>query len=470
MNTFYKKILDFLDRENCDIRGRRVLLSLSAGKDSMVLLHFFLFIRDEFSCDTGIFHLNHKLRGKDSDLDEVFLESLAERNRVPIFTEEYDFRNGHNRGGSLEDRARNVRYELLAKTMAREGYELAATGHSRDDNAETILQRIFTGTGIYGLTGIPFRKGNVIRPLLSMSGSEIYGFLKKNSIPWREDLTNRESIYLRNFIRNEILPSVEERMPMVRNALGSLGETAGEHHELTLRLLQQVYGDIISREGDVSILYTDKISRDEPALKYVLADELRSRFGRYVDRKILDEICRKYRTNRANLALYESRGLTLKKTVHENRIAILFSPPVVRREKKKWVYTIDCSDMSIGDSISRAIEEADMILRCEMTDYGEYTGHGAAPDTCFISLDSGEELLVRNRRRGDVMVLERGRKKIKDLFIEKKLDNDIKERIPLIVVNSRIAAIIFPQGFRVSRDFHVSDSTKKVLAINKMPP
>ncbi len=470
MDRTEKKILEYMEWQDLPGKGENLLLSLSAGKDSMTLLHFFLNTRERNKWEPAVFHLNHRLRGEESDRDEEFLRSIADRYGIKMYTVQYDFSSVPGAGGSLEERARQVRYEYLNRIMAEHGFTRVATGHSGDDQVETLLYRIFTGTGPYGLTGIPADRGPFIRPLLCLSSNEIYQYLERNSIPWREDRSNRDTSFKRNVIRNEILPLVEKNFPMARGAILSLRETADEEHHLLLRFIRATYGEIVFYDRDSTIIHTEDIYADESALKFLLAVELRSRHGVYVDRDMLQEIYRNYSRNRTHLVLYENNSLTVKKTLLGNRPAVLITPRRMSHAIKDWEYLVDCSGMRAGDETIVDVKEASLKFFLRLVDYTWFMENRDDPEFCFISMDWGEVITIRNRRPGDIISLDRGTRKIKNVFIEKKLDNDIKDTIPLFVVNSRIAAIVFPQGYRVSKDFYVTDIAKKVLAIYKMPP
>ena len=198
--------------------GMKILLSCSAGKDSMALLAVLYALKERFRCDLGIFHLNHLMRGAESDRDEDFLKSVSDNMGLPFYVERYDFSEHKTRRGSFEEQARNVRYGLIEQYLKNCGYDRCAMAHNNDDAVETVLMRICTGTAIHGLQGIPAKRGHIIRPLLHASASDIYSFLKEESISWREDSSNSDDVYTRNFIRNTVIPRLETRFPALRSS------------------------------------------------------------------------------------------------------------------------------------------------------------------------------------------------------------------------------------------------------------
>lgn len=225
-----------------------VLLAVSGGADSVALLRVFVdFFHEKFygakntSPQKTLFavaHVNHGLRGEESDQDALFVRKLAEKFDLPYFErtiriEEWDA----DRSGSFEAAARSLRYDFLLKTAQQIGLRHIATAHTQNDQIETVLHRIIRGTGIAGLAGIPrVRKINeavsLIRPFLSVSRSEIEAYLTQLGQSFRIDSTNVSSRFTRNRIRRELLPLLKEQYnPSVENALANLAQIAAEAQE-----------------------------------------------------------------------------------------------------------------------------------------------------------------------------------------------------------------------------------------------
>jgi tRNA(Ile)-lysidine synthase len=222
--------------------GRGVVAAVSGGADSVALLHALIAARDQASPFPLILaHLNHQLRGAESDADEAFVADLYHRLAaagVPAFT----LRPGRINvaaqaradGANLEGTARRLRYRWLAEVAREAGARWVATGHTADDQAETVLHRLLRGTGLQGLRGIAARRElepgvSVVRPLLQTMRTEIIAYLAQLNQPFREDSTNRDPTYTRNRIRLELLPYLAERYnPAVATALARLAEQADE--------------------------------------------------------------------------------------------------------------------------------------------------------------------------------------------------------------------------------------------------
>ncbi|PKM78927.1 MAG: tRNA lysidine(34) synthetase TilS, partial [Firmicutes bacterium HGW-Firmicutes-13] len=173
MHDIIKKVINFVEGEHLLASGDRVLLSCSAGKDSMAMLHLMAGLRDILDVELGIFHLNHLMRGEASDFDEKFLEERARFYKIPFMPERFDFKKRRDPGYSFEEQARKIRYALAQQTADRYHYTKIATAHSKNDNAETLMMRILSGTGIHGLQGIHASRDMIIRPLLTISSEDI---------------------------------------------------------------------------------------------------------------------------------------------------------------------------------------------------------------------------------------------------------------------------------------------------------
>lgn len=193
--------------------GSGVLCALSGGADSMYLLCRLLEGREKYGWRVGAAHLNHGLRDA-ARRDEEFVQSWCGARGVPLAVGREDVSAfAREEGLSLEEAGRILRYRFLEDAARREGLELIATGHHAGDNAETVLMNLIRGCGLNGLTGIPERRGNIVRPMLEVSRQEIKGYLTAHNVPHVEDETNTDLTYTRNKVRHQLLPLLEELNP-----------------------------------------------------------------------------------------------------------------------------------------------------------------------------------------------------------------------------------------------------------------
>jgi len=182
MADIYNKFKETIETRNLITPGDSILLALSAGKDSMAMLDLMLRYKENVSLKLGIFHLNHLTRGIDSDNDAALVRVKAAEYGIPFYECTFDFKTSGITGISFEEQARDVRYNMINSIISSEGFNKAATAHNSMDNVETLLMRIFSGTGIFGLRGINHINGNIIRPLLDIYPDEIYSYLHYKNI------------------------------------------------------------------------------------------------------------------------------------------------------------------------------------------------------------------------------------------------------------------------------------------------
>ena len=192
-------------------QGGKVLCALSGGLDSMCLTYFML-AQEGF--DVAAAHFNHRLRGEASDADQLFVENWCMQNRVPFFVGEGDTRaHAAETGKSIEETARDLRYEFLTQVAEENGFDAILTAHHADDNAETVLLNLLRGTGTAGLGGIPAVRGRIYRPFLSLTRETLASYAAGNGIPHVEDATNEEEIAARNILRRRVMPVLRELNP-----------------------------------------------------------------------------------------------------------------------------------------------------------------------------------------------------------------------------------------------------------------
>lgn len=192
--------------------GDKVIVALSGGSDSVTLLHCLKALEAELGITVYACHINHNLRGEDSDSDQAYVQRLCEKIKIPLRVFSVDVSGTVQKHQSTEERARELRYEVFRQLSGELGAKVA-TAHNACDNTETVLMNMLRGTGLKGLCGIPPVRDYLIRPLIGCSKDEILGYCKENELEYVTDMTNFSTAYTRNKVRIELMPKLLEVNP-----------------------------------------------------------------------------------------------------------------------------------------------------------------------------------------------------------------------------------------------------------------
>jgi len=214
MPNLIKKVQNTIFQHNLFPRGSKIIIACSGGPDSTALLDIFSKLKKKYTLELTVAHVNYNLRGHDSQKDEDFVRKLALKYNFKFFLlKPSETRHGASlqRNKNIpEDVLRKIRYDFFEKTRKELGFDYIAVGHTLDDQAETFLMRVIRGSGLAGLSSISYKKNCIIRPLLNIPKDEIIKYLKTSKLSYRTDKTNLESEYLRNKIRNQLIPYLEK--------------------------------------------------------------------------------------------------------------------------------------------------------------------------------------------------------------------------------------------------------------------
>ena len=264
MSPFLASIRRTLLGQAPDLLHSPGVIAVSGGADSVALLRALHLLSSD--SPLVIAHFNHQLRGAESDADEQFVHELGKTLALPVFTATAEVaREAETQGRNLEDMARELRYAFLNKVALETDAKWIATGHTADDQAETLLHRLIRGTGLQGLRGIaPSREVmpgmRVVRPLLNVTRQEIIAFLRELNQSHREDASNQDLRFTRNRIRHELIPLLKSFNPQIASVLNHLSEQATELFEeqesLAWELLRSVE---LPRAGELCILDADRL-------------------------------------------------------------------------------------------------------------------------------------------------------------------------------------------------------------------
>jgi tRNA(Ile)-lysidine synthase len=224
-------VVEITSRYSMFAAGQKVGVAVSGGADSVALLHVLFELAPRWNLSLEVLHLNHRLRGEASEEDARFVAGLARELGLPVHQESLDVAaEAEARSENLEQAARQARRSFFARVKRAEGLDRIAVGHTRDDQAETVLFRLLRGTGPGGLAAIlPVTAEGIVRPLLGVRREQVLQYLEGRALLWREDATNADRRFSRNRIRHELLPQLaREWNPRIANRLADLAELAYE--------------------------------------------------------------------------------------------------------------------------------------------------------------------------------------------------------------------------------------------------
>ena len=271
-----QRVLAFIRANTLLEEKTRLVVAVSGGPDSVCLLHILNVLSDELGITLHVAHLNHMLRGTESDEDAQYVSRLAERLGLPCTVRKKDVAAHRTRtGGTMEEVARQVRYNFLAETASTAGADMAAVGHTADDNIETILLHLVRGTGTRGLRGLmpdttwnaPGGSVRIIRPLLEFSREETAAYCRDRGLEPRLDSSNLSLSPLRNRIRQQLIPLLERYNERAGDALLRTAGAAADELDFLDSVTSGLWGSVAWKEGSSVIIEKEGFTGLHPALK-----------------------------------------------------------------------------------------------------------------------------------------------------------------------------------------------------------
>ena len=240
------------------LKDKKLLIAISGGLDSVVLYHLLATL----NFDISLAHCNFNLRGKESDLDEEFVNNLSQKTSNQIFIKSFDTEK-HSKENKLSTQiaARELRYTWFQELVEKHNFDYILTAHHADDNLETFLINLTRGTGLEGFTGIPKINGNIARPLLPFSREDILNYAKENKIEWREDASNASTKYTRNKIRHQVIPVLKEINPSLLSSFEKTLENLQESQQILEDRIDEVSLEIIDTKETITKINIAKIQQ-----------------------------------------------------------------------------------------------------------------------------------------------------------------------------------------------------------------
>ncbi len=465
MDNLVFKIKNYIFQQNLVQNGDKLGAAVSGGPDSVAMLYCLNKLKKELQFDLVLFHINHMLRGEESDRDEAFTKDLAKSLNIPFYSKRVDAAAYQKeKKCSLQVAAREVRYFHLNELAENYSVTKIATGHTANDQAETVLIRILKGSGLSGIAGIPpIRENKFIRPLLEVAREEIEQFLKQNQIKSIIDSSNLKNNYLRNRIKNRLIPSLkEEYNPSIIETICRSSQIFRAEDEFMSKIAEGEFSRLIIENSEKKlVLDAARFKPLHAALKRRILLQGIYQFhnsGKQVSLNIIENILQVIESNSSGKSLSVFNGLELK--YQYNQIIFEFKKKILidnKIELKKLTIPGKTKITEIGKEVVSTIMQKQDIP----TDYSQKNRLTAFVDFDFLS---SKELFIRSRQSGDHFspLGVSGHKKLKDYFIDKKIPRDERNLIPLITDNNSIFWII---GHQISESVKVKEHTKKVLML-----
>jgi len=451
MKATEQKVLRFIKENTLLSSGEKILIALSGGPDSVFLLHFLNKFKKKFKIELGAAHINHRLRGKDSERDELFCNAICDELSIPFYLLRKDIKSYSKKNKfSLEVAGRKIRYDFFEKVSKENKYNKIVTAHNADDNTETVLLNIIKGTGIKGIAGIPVRRNNIIRPILSLTKKEILDYLDVNRFEYRIDESNLSNDFERNFLRNEVIPLIQKKLNpsfsnSVLNTSLNLQRLNSGLAEIAGRLKSKVK---VKRNKSVSIPIEFINNGGDFIISYTLKEIIEENFSVKLESNDLKKIL-----------VLSKRQSGKSEELTENLIAFKERSGITI-QKKSLVKNHTEKKISIGNEvkIDSKIFSISEVKREEVK-------IGKSKNTEFISADGlSSAFVVRVWKSGDKFfpIGMQGSKKISDYLNDVKINSFLK-KAQLVLENK--GKIVWVIGKRLDDRFKISPDTKKVLKL-----
>ncbi len=464
-----EKVLAYIREHELLKPGDRVGVAVSGGADSVALLRVLLEVRGELGIVLSALHFNHQIRGADADEDERFVRALAEQHGlefhrasadVPAYAAEHKL--------SLETASREARYQFFESLLQRQALDVVATGHTMDDQAETVLMRVLRGAGSKGLGGIYPRKAirccggkearYIVRPLLAVRRAEVRACLQSLDQPWREDATNADLQYTRNRIRHGLIPLLETRFqPATVTALAQLAEVAREEEDYWERELVRIRPEVVAESGAGLTVNIPRLVTLHPALQRRVLRECAQRLAVSLDFERLTQLlsaahcCESARTKTCELP----GGCIAVRKRQELRFE-LRNPD--QQASLAYEYRLPVPGEVEIQEIGRVIRAFLRPVRSGASGYN--------PEQALDPAALGPVLVVRNWQPGDRLwpVHSKGPKKIKELFEQRHVPAAERRSWPVAASGGKLA---WSRSFGASTEFQPAADSKQVVVIEE---
>lgn len=443
--TLLEKFERYIADHELVTKQNRIILTVSGGVDSMVMMHLFV----AAGYNVAVAHCNFQLRGTESEEDEQLVAEQAAKLGIPHFNKRFDTKGEMAlTGESVQMAARRLRYAWFNQLSADEGYDTIAVAHHADDSIETFFINLLRGTGLKGLTGISLLNGKVIRPLLFASRHEIKEYAKSNSIPFREDSSNRSTKYLRNKIRLGIVPRLREIVPQFTGIMCSNIDRLTETQLFINHAIDKIARDAVEHIGGEDIIHPDRIDSGFP-LGFVIYELMSQYYGFKGD--VVDSLCDALKSDSTGKRFYAKDWVAY---IDRGRIIISH---IDERDECAVAVNLSKNKVYCGGSV----------LYLDKLDIDAVENLRVPEHIALLDLDTlTEPLELRKWQEGDrfTPLGMTDEKKVSDFLIDEKVSMPEKKRQFVLTSGGEIVWIV---GRRIDNRHKITSKTENVLRITK---
>lgn len=485
MDPLEKKILKTIQQEGLLQKGEKVLIAVSAGPDSMTLLHVLTRLAPVLDITLAAAYVNHGLRPAEAEQEQNLVESEARRTGADFFSGSVNVKDMADRQKfSLEQAARTLRYGFLENTAREYGARKIALGHTADDQVEEILLRLIRGTARKGLSGMKtIRDGRIIRPFLRVPKSELLAYLEKHAIPYLLDSSNAEDVYLRNRIRNDLLPYVAERYnPDFSQTLTRTAIILQDEEELLEQLTEKAFGQTVTMIPETPEQLGSRNAPPGDSLPIALQISLalfRSQ-PRAIQRRLLEKCCWLMTCEPSSRQIDHLLQLAMSSTpegcfhladglrVLKSKELLEYIYPQGKGPLRGNISTVEKNEFPKTIIPGPGSYEFPALNKRLVVEYvpGKFPASGDIfPTGEYLDADLFSfPLTLRGVRAGDRFhpLGAPGSKKVNDFLNVQKIGKDQRLLVPILSTDDTILAL---PGLRIDHRFRITDKTSRVIRV-----
>lgn len=457
--TLTQKFTRHVVSESQITQSMKLVIAVSGGADSIALLHLIHSLRTDLRLSLLAVHINHHLRGDDSDADEVFVRKLCDYLNVNCIIKHVHFKTESD----LENQARNARLEILHKILKSYKFDKIVLAHQKNDQTETILMNLIRGAGITGMGGMKPVTDFIIRPLLPFSRNEIENWLTANKIEWRLDKSNNQNRFTRNRVRSELVPWLQNNMNhSITDKLLMQSAIFQEADDFFKKHVKKLYKKSVLEETDthvtVDLFFIKQLTKIEQFYLLRACYSIVSRTEQEFFMHSFNEICRLFNTEGSKkthlahgvIVLKEYNELTIT-SIDPNNRSYDTKELIIDEERThfvfyNWRFTLKyLKSLPINLTTTKQIHNA------------------------FIDLNKiSSPLRLRGRQPGDrfMPLGMSSEKKLKEFFIDEKVSKFERDSIPILVDKEKIIWVV---GYRLDARAGCNEDSHRILHISVEP-